>query len=230
MCKTVGIAAALAILSCGAFAFGQGQSSSAPAFHSAVLVSANGAKIPFNSVATGMVELQVTIGKTGAVKDVEVIRELASVTEQSIEAVKNWKFNPATSEGKPIASRLTVSVVFCPYTGPGPISLPPVEAETKSDASDANLPSVPAEIIAARFPRDFNARTASGTVVLQVAIGPDGQQGLVKVVKDIAPMTGAALEAVKDWKFAPASIGDQKIRSSIVLAFAYRPPQIYVPN
>jgi outer membrane biosynthesis protein TonB len=172
----------------------------------------------------------VTIGKTGKVTDVEVVRDLPSVTDQSIQSVKSWVFKPAMLNGNPIASRLTVSVVFCPYTGPGPISLSPVETGSKSDAPDANLPPMPAEIIAAGFPRDFNARTTSGTVVLQVAIGPDGQQGLVRVIRDTAPMTGVALEVVKDWKFAPASIGDRKIPSTIVLAFAFRPPQIYIPN
>jgi hypothetical protein len=230
MRQVIGIAATLVILSCGAIAFGQGQNGSPPAFHSAALVSVSGVKIPFNSVATGMVELRVAIGKEGSVKDVEVVRELASVTEQSIQAVKTWKFDPATLNGKPVVSRLTVSVVFCPYTGPGPISLVPLEVGIRTDAPDANLPPMPVEIIAAKFPRDFNARTTSGTVVLQVAIGPDGQQGLVKVVKDIAPMTGAAQDAVKDWKFTPASIGNQKITSAVVLAFAYRPPPIYVPN
>src|SRR5580704_8574438 len=111
MRQVIGIAATLVILSCGAIAFGQGQNGSPPAFHSAALVSVSGVKIPFNSVATGMVELRVAIGKEGSVKDVEVVRELASVTEQSIQAVKTWKFDPATLNGKPVVSRLTVSVV-----------------------------------------------------------------------------------------------------------------------
>jgi TonB family protein len=230
MRQMVSLTIALAILSCGAIASRGGQASLPPAFHSAELVSAHGVAIPFNSVAVGLVELRVTVDKTGKVKDVEVVRELASVTDQSIQSVKSWIFKPATLDGKPIASRLTVSVVFCPYTGPQQISLTSVTTRSQADSPDARLPSTPAEIIAAQFPRDFNARTTSGTVVLQVVIGPDGQQGLVKVVRDIAPMTEAALAAVKDWKFTPASIGDRKIQSTIVLAFAYRTPQIYIPN
>jgi TonB family protein len=193
-------------------------------------VSAKGVPIPLNSVAIGMVELHVTIGRTGKVKQIQVVRELASVTEVSIQAVKSWEFAPATLNGKPIASRLTVAVVFCPYVGLQPIPLPPVETGSKDEASGADLPLTPPEIIAAQFPQDFNARTSSGTVVLQVVIGPDGQQGLVKVIRGKDPMTGAALEAVKDWKFTPASIGSEKVGSGIVLAFDYRPPVIYNSN
>jgi outer membrane biosynthesis protein TonB len=230
MRQAPGIAAALVFFSCAAIATSHSQTSAPPVFHSAEVVSATGVKIPFNSVAVGMVELRVTISKTGAVKDIQVIRELASVTDQSIQSVKSWVFKPAIFNGTPIASQMTVSVVFCPYTGSKSISLSPIESESKSDAPDAGLPATPVEITTAQFPRDFNARTTSGTVVLQVSIGQDGQQGLVRVVKDIPPLTGATQEAIKDWKFAAASIGNRKITSNIVLAFAYRTPPIYVPN
>jgi hypothetical protein len=230
MGKRFRIAATLAILASVAISSSQGQSNSPPVFHSAEVVSARGVPIPFNSVATGIVELRATIGKSGKVKEVKVVRELASVTDQSIQSVKSWIFKPATLNGNPVASLVTIAVVFCPYNGPGPISLAPIEARSETNAAAVSLPNVPVEVAAAHFPRDFNARQTSGTVVLQVAIGPNGQQGLVKVIKDILPMTDAAREAIKDWKFAPASIGDRKIQSNIVLAFAYRTPLIYLPN
>ncbi len=225
MRKTLGIAAALAILSWGAVVSSQGQSQPGPIFRSAELTTATGVPIPINSNATGMVELRVTVGKTGRVSDVQVVRELASATESSVSAVKKWEFTPATLDGKPLASVVTVSVVVCPYAGGGPASFPRIETGSKDDRAGGSSPLVPAEIVSAQFPIVPNAAVVGGTVVLQVVIGSDGQQGLAKVIQDRPPLTPSALQAVKDWKFTPARLGGQNVRSNIVLAFRYRMPQ-----
>ena len=52
----------------------------------------------------GMVVLLATISEQGVVEDVEVIRELPlGLTEQAIEALEQWTFEPATLDGEPVA-------------------------------------------------------------------------------------------------------------------------------
>ena len=195
-------------------------------FHSAEVTSASGVQIPFNSVANGIVELYLTVDDTGKVTDVLVARPLASVTEEAVRAVKTWTFAPATMRGKPIASRLTVAVVFCPAFGygAGEISLPPLSVESGKGTGDSSLPPVSPEIISAKYPDYSGAQWAGGTVVLRVLIGAGGQPGLVRVIYGQPPLVDNASLAVKDWKFSPARLNGKEVISGIVVALAFRAP------
>lgn len=52
----------------------------------------------------GIVILQATINEKGLVEDVEVIKELPlGLTENAIEALRHWTFEPATLDGDPVA-------------------------------------------------------------------------------------------------------------------------------
>ncbi|MGH9748215.1 MAG: energy transducer TonB [Candidatus Acidiferrales bacterium] len=70
------------------------------------------ASYPMNSVATGAVVLDVLVDKNGNAKKIGVVRDVPSLTREAIAAVKRWTINPATFNGKPIASKLVVAYVF----------------------------------------------------------------------------------------------------------------------
>ncbi len=70
------------------------------------------ASYPVNSVAVGTVVLDVTVSTDGTLKNVAVIRDVPSLTSGAMAAVKGWTINPATFNGKAIASRLVVAFVF----------------------------------------------------------------------------------------------------------------------
>lgn len=224
MRRTLGNVTALFILNVFLVGSSKGQANRTRVFRCAEVVSASGIKIPFNSVANGIVELYLTIGDAGNVEEVRVARPLASVTEEAVRAVKTWTFAPATMHGKPIASRLTVVVVFCPLYGfgTGEVPLPPVSSESEKQTPDAGLPPTSPEIIVAKYPIDSGARVSGGTAILRVLIGTDGQPGLVRVVRGISPLTDEARVAVKDWKFTPARLNGKVAISGIILAFAFR--------
>ncbi|HET8923128.1 MAG TPA: energy transducer TonB [Candidatus Acidoferrum sp.] len=78
----------------------------------AQVTSATFAVYPVNTVASGTVVLNATIGKTGGVEKVRVIRGVPSLTPQCIRAVKSWGFDAATHEGKPVTSHAGVAFVF----------------------------------------------------------------------------------------------------------------------
>lgn len=61
----------------------------------------------------GVVILQTIIDKLGNVTDVKVLKGLPSgLTEAAVEAVSNWRFEPATLEGNPVAVYYLVTVSF----------------------------------------------------------------------------------------------------------------------
>jgi TonB family protein len=143
MRRSLGILSALFILSICLVSSGRSQTTRTRIFRSAEVTSASGVQIPFNSVANGIVELYLTIDDTGKVTDIVVARPLASVTEEAVRAVKTWTFAPATMHGKPVTSRLTVCVVFCPLAYQTPdLPLTSIVAESQPAVAGAAPPSV----------------------------------------------------------------------------------------
>jgi TonB family protein len=70
------------------------------------------AKYPAASTAQGTVVLDVTIGRSGQPKQIRVINDVPTLTQQAISAIKTWKFNAATIKSQPIASQIIIAFVF----------------------------------------------------------------------------------------------------------------------
>lgn len=61
----------------------------------------------------GVVILQTIIDAAGQVTDIRVLKGLPSgLTEAAVEAVSQWRFRPATLEGKPVAVHYLVTISF----------------------------------------------------------------------------------------------------------------------
>jgi len=83
-----------------------------PQFEPAEVISAANTYYPPLSVAFGTVVLQVTIGESGQIEEVKVIRHIPSLTEEAMRSVKQWKFKPAMLDGKPVRSKMAVAFTF----------------------------------------------------------------------------------------------------------------------
>lgn len=61
----------------------------------------------------GVVILECTIDKGGNVKNIKVLRGLPmGLTEAAVNAVKQWRYEPSTLNGKPVEVLMTVTVTF----------------------------------------------------------------------------------------------------------------------
>jgi periplasmic protein TonB len=64
----------------------------------------------------GIVTLLVVVGRDGRPYNIRVGRSLGmGLDEQAIEAVRNWRFRPATLNGQPVATQIAVQVDFHLY-------------------------------------------------------------------------------------------------------------------
>jgi TonB family protein len=64
----------------------------------------------------GTVVLWLVVGPDGRPRDIKVLRTLGlGLDEKAIEAVKNWRFDPAMKDGKPVAVQINVEVNFHLY-------------------------------------------------------------------------------------------------------------------
>ena len=64
----------------------------------------------------GTVVLWLVVGADGHPRDVKVARTLGmGLDQKAIEAVRNWKFEPAMKDGRPVAVQINVEVNFRLY-------------------------------------------------------------------------------------------------------------------
>jgi TonB family protein len=193
------------------------------AFKSAELISAPGGFIPSNSVANGVVLLTVTLDRDGAVRNVQVTHELASISDQAVATVKRWKFAPAMLNGKPVTSRIAVTVVICPIA----VHMPHLDVPDVSPPADAGGRLAPPTQLPGIAALDYvpSPTSVAGLVVLQTLISPTGALDDAKVVRTKTGFTDAVLQSVKErWKFTPATVDGAPVASNIVIAFAFRSP------
>jgi len=83
-----------------------------PRFEPAEVIATTNTYYPPLSVAIGTVVLQVTIGESGEIEGIKVMRHIPSLTEEAIRSVKKWKFKPATLDGRPVRSAVPVAFTF----------------------------------------------------------------------------------------------------------------------
>ena len=61
----------------------------------------------------GLVVLSMIVTKEGRPRDVKIVTSLsAGLDQQAIKAVSQWRFDPATKDGEPVAVKMTVEISF----------------------------------------------------------------------------------------------------------------------
>jgi TonB family protein len=197
-------------------------------FQSVKAVSVDDITKPDFSIANGTVVLDVLVSEKGKVRDVQVRRDIVSLTEVAVRSVRTWTFEPAKFEGKAVKSRMTVAVTFNPAsTLAANVPLPPLlhqgdEARIQSDFQ-------PPEVTFAAFPRYPAGAIGPGTVILEATINEAGKVQSAKVLRDAPPYTDKAVQVVGDWRFLPATLNGRPLASKAILAFVFRlpiPPRI----
>jgi len=80
-----------------------------------------------------------------------------------------------------------------------PINLP--ESATPPRELDSN--------VSPEFPADMRSRGQEGLVILKIVVDEEGRVGTVKVMRGEEPFVGAAVAAVKAWRYSPALVAGQ---------------------
>jgi len=96
----------------GVFRVGGGVSAPRPVFTPDPEYSEEARKAKYQ----GTCVLWLIVGPDGKPRDIKVSRTLGlGLDEKAIEAVKQWKFEPAMKDGKPVAVQINVEVSFRLY-------------------------------------------------------------------------------------------------------------------
>ncbi len=181
---------------------------------------------PFQSVAKGVVVMDVRVSDRGAIRDIKVLNSLASVTQAAVNSVKGWTFKPAMLAGAPVASGITVAAVFNPQC----LFLPTASAiRPQREPQGATASGFqPAGVIEASVPScPYGAALLSASVILQASIDATGHLKGTQALRDVPPFTASAAQSLNSWKFAPARLNGNPTESKLIVAFFFRQPATF---
>ena len=190
-------------------------------FQPAKVVSVSDVTIPFNSVANGTAVLEVAISENGDAGSIRVRRDVATITEEAVRAVKTWKFEPAKLNGKAVATRMTVAVTFDPVP-PLCANVPLSPLIQRDDEVKLQPDFQPPGVTNATLPACPWLAVNPGTVILAASIDEAGKVQRTNVLRDAPPFTASALRAIGDWRFTPATLDGTPVESKAVLVFCFR--------
>jgi TonB family protein len=194
-------------------------------FRSAEIISAGDIQSPVDSVASGIVVVDVSLDSKGDVTGTKVLRDVPSLTSLAVSSIQSWKYRPALVDGIPQPSMLRVAFAFRPRAilVAEPLFEPLQPEDVPSDLGSAfALPG----ITAAAFPAYPIAAANVGAVVVQMKVGADGNARDVKLIRSYNPFNQFSIEAARKWRFRAASHHGRPVAAVIVIAFVYSQPTV----
>jgi len=131
------------------------------------VVSDTSVTYPEGASGEARVILTLTVSDDGTVRDVAAAEDLPPFTSRAIAAARLWTFEPATRDGKPIAARIKMEVVFRPPVEvpapPEPEPPPPPPAPASALRSPGRPAPVAEEQVTVRGERVEASRTVTLT-------------------------------------------------------------------
>jgi TonB family protein len=185
------------------------------------IITAGDVQSPMNTIASGIVILDLSLDSGGEITKIDVPRPIAPLASVAKSAVRTWKFKPASIGNAACPGVMRIAFAFRPaafYVSP-PAFAPLVGPDGESLGRHAGY--VPPGIRAVAYPRyPINAANV-GAVVAQVALDPEGKMSDVTAIRPFNPFTKFALEATKAWSFRPATRGGTPLASKVVIVFVF---------
>lgn len=165
---------------------------------------------------TGQTLTGFVVDEQGMPRDVHpIITTHAECATAAVEVIRQWKFSPATKEGKAVRVAIELPMVFFPEdtsangarVRPGVRSTLSAKAVRQArDAEGGNYaPPRPRKQQPVEFPAEMSRRGLVGRVVVEFVINPHGEVSEVQAVDQTnAFFSTLAERAVSHWTFSPA--------------------------
>jgi hypothetical protein len=177
-----------------------------------------------------LVQLSVNLGESGQIKNVQTIRQMPSLTEPALLAVRGWTFAAARLGGAPLGLELPVLIIFDPgiLNQKRVILQPAAESEggARAASPDFVAPRV-SSVVYAVYPV---TSIASGAVVMNVRISRTGRVVEASAVFAVPSFGDSAIAAAKACRFTPARFRGKPIAWNAVIAYVFRSPTIGSPT
>ena len=192
------------------------------------VLSADDAYVPYTVVNDGFFVLDVSLTGEGKVERVDTLRDPGAMFAAAKTSVNSWKFQPASQDGKVVASRLTAVFVYRPpnfgiVAAVPPKDFVPVIPPTQTDA-DGKSDYVPVGVVSFDYPEYPVNSIAWGSVIVQVTVNEAGKVLNVTFLHSMAGFNHLVTDALKKWHFQPATFKTKPVTANIVIAFVFQTP------
>jgi protein TonB len=173
----------------------------------------------------GLVWLQMLVGEDGKVVETKVQKSEAEVfNKAAIKAGSQWVFKPATLNGKPVASWITVPFRFT-LVGSKKDGEGPKAKERLQPADEVSVEKGPEPIknVQPTYPDAAKKSKTEGMVWVKVWVDEKGNVAEATVEKsDAKVLDSAAVAAVKQWKFKPAISKGKPVSLWVTIPFKFK--------
>jgi TonB family protein len=150
---------------------------------------------------TTTVPVNLVVNEQGRAERITVGSAYQALQGPIQEAVAGWKFSPARKGGQPVVAELTLPVV--------------VQAQVASEIAKGT-PPVPIRQMQPEYPKAMVYSGLRGEVTVEFVIDAEGKVEDAKVLESNNPgFNDAALEAVRQWKFKPARMGEKPVSTRV---------------
>jgi TonB family protein len=165
----------------------------------------------------GVVIIEAVIDRDGRVDSPRVLRSVDPLLDAAaLEAVRFWRYQPATRDGKPVRVFLTVTTSFnLPSSAPGAADAPlRVGGDVK--------PPVLVFKVDPEYPAEARRQRIRGLVVIEAVIDSDGRVHSTRLLQSANPLLDeAALEAVRLWRYQPATRDGKPVRVFLIVTTSF---------
>jgi len=190
----------------------------------------------------GSTVVEITVAKNGSVKDISILDGDIVLAEAAVDAVQKWKFEPYMQNGGPAEVRQKLRFTFLPRQKLGqldtPLSPPTLAtgwlSEFPIDLSSDTIYRVGYGGV--RAPKalytpdpGYSERARSegyqGDCILSLILGKNGEPRDIQVVSALGEgLDLKAVEAVKTWRFQPATKDGQPVAVFVTVTVSFHIP------
>jgi TonB family protein len=201
-----------------------------PGFMPAEYVNGELPAAPVLAVSGGEVFLEVIVAEDGHVDSIRPLRVTPPFTDAAINAVRLWRFKPATEAvaptsgqpagpPEPVAGPVLVAAMFTPPALNGPTAGQPPQ-DVAAPSGDTSMPIT---VVPAIYPP---RAVGDGAVLVDVSIDAAGTLTDARVVVPAPAFDAAALAAARSWSFRAARRRGNPVAAHAYLLFVFRQPVI----
>jgi TonB family protein len=162
----------------------------------------------------GQVIVRIVVSETGDVESAEIISGNPVLANAAVDAVKQWKFKPYIRNGQPVKAAVKLPFDFTPPTDGAPpaaqtiiLATPTAPAHvappTRIRVSSGVMQGLLIHKVEPSYPSQARQDRVQGTVVLYALISKEGTIADQHVVSGDPLLNGAAIDAVKQWRYRP---------------------------
>lgn len=157
----------------------------------------------------GTVIVEATTDYQGRVASTRILKSIPRLDQAAVKAIKKWIYEPYVINGRPRRVVFTVTVGFSLQAG-------------RSDEALAAV-GVPVRLrrVDPIYPEEAKKAGIEGTVVLGATINGNGQVTDVKVLESVPGLDQAAIDALKQWLYAPVRVGSQPVTYTFTVSVRF---------